>query len=111
MGFFSKFEHRVEDSFDGMNDKLFDAPISPVQIAKKAEKQMRREYEKRQSVGTVLSLDSVSSGDGVDEAGWLQDTQQKIDAEILWEEAKNDFRKEIATQNLVKPYVIYAYNL
>ncbi|MGN0302570.1 MAG: FhaA domain-containing protein [Anaerotardibacter sp.] len=42
MGFFSKFEHRVEDGFDGMNDKLFDAPISPVQIAKKAEKQMRR---------------------------------------------------------------------
>ncbi len=42
MGFFSKFEHRVEDGFDEMNDKLFDAPISPVQIAKKAEKQMRR---------------------------------------------------------------------
>lgn len=43
MGFFSRFERRVEDGFDGMNDKLFDAPISPVQIAKKAEKQMRRE--------------------------------------------------------------------
>ena len=55
------------------------------------EKQMRREYAKRQSVGTVLSLDSVSSRDYVDEAGWLQDTQHKIDAEILWEETKNDF--------------------
>lgn len=43
MGFFSKFERRVEDGFDGMGDKLFDSPISPVQIAKKAEKQMRRE--------------------------------------------------------------------
>lgn len=43
MGFFSRFERRVEDGFEGMNDKLFDAPISPVQIAKKAEKQMRRE--------------------------------------------------------------------
>lgn len=43
MGFFSKFERRVEDGFDGMGDKFFDAPISPVQIAKKAEKQMRRE--------------------------------------------------------------------
>lgn len=43
MGLFSKFERRVEDGFDGMNDKLFDAPISPVQITKKAEKQMRRE--------------------------------------------------------------------
>lgn len=43
MGLFSRFEHKVEDGFDGMNEKLFDAPISPVQIAKKAEKQMRRE--------------------------------------------------------------------
>ena len=42
MGFFSKFERRVEDGFDEMGDKFFDAPISPVQIAKKAEKQMRR---------------------------------------------------------------------
>lgn len=43
MGFFSKFERRVEDGFDEMGDKFFDAPINPVQIAKKAEKQMRRE--------------------------------------------------------------------
>ena len=43
MGFFSKFERRMEDGFEGMGDKFFDAPISPVQIAKKAEKQMRRE--------------------------------------------------------------------
>ncbi len=43
MGLFSRFERRVEDGFEGMNDKLFDAPISPVQIAKKSEKQMRRE--------------------------------------------------------------------
>lgn len=43
MGFFSRFERRVEDGFDGMGDKLSDAPINPVQIAKKAEKQMRRE--------------------------------------------------------------------
>lgn len=43
MGLFSKFERRVEDGFDEMGDKFFDAPISPVQIAKKAEKQMRRE--------------------------------------------------------------------
>lgn len=43
MGLFSKFERRVEDGFDNMNDKFFDAPISPVQITKKAEKQMRRE--------------------------------------------------------------------
>lgn len=64
------------------------------------EKQMRREYAKRQSVGTVLSLDSVSSGDDVDEAGWLQDTQQKIDADILWEETKNDFCKVLTDNQL-----------
>lgn len=43
MGFFSKFEGRMEDTFEGVADKMFDAPISPVQIAKKAEKMMRRE--------------------------------------------------------------------
>ena len=43
MGFFSRFERSVEDGFDGMGDKLSGSPISPVQIAKKAEKQMRRE--------------------------------------------------------------------
>ena len=46
MGLFSKFERRVEDGFEGINDKLFDAPISPVQITKKAEKQMRREKDR-----------------------------------------------------------------
>ena len=43
MGFISRFEGRMEDTFEGAADKMFDAPISPVQIAKKAEKQMRRE--------------------------------------------------------------------
>ena len=43
MGFLSRFEGRMEDTFEGAADKMFDAPISPVQIAKKAEKQMRRE--------------------------------------------------------------------
>lgn len=43
MGIFSKFEGRVEDGFEGAANKMFDSPISPVQIAKKAEKQMRRE--------------------------------------------------------------------
>ncbi|MDO4502244.1 MAG: DUF3662 and FHA domain-containing protein [Coriobacteriia bacterium] len=43
MGFFSRFESKVEDTFEGAADKMIDAPISPVQIAKKAEKQMRRE--------------------------------------------------------------------
>ena len=40
---FSKFEGRVEDTFEGAANKMFDSPISPVQIAKRAEKKMRRE--------------------------------------------------------------------
>ncbi len=43
MGIFSRVESKMEDTFEGAADKMFDAPISPVQIAKKAEKQMRRE--------------------------------------------------------------------
>ncbi|MGI6105589.1 MAG: FhaA domain-containing protein [Raoultibacter sp.] len=43
MGIFSRFEGRVEDTVEGAANKMFDSPISPVQIAKKAEKQMRRE--------------------------------------------------------------------
>ena len=42
MGIFSRFENRMEDTFEGAADKMSNAPISPVQIAKKAEKQMRR---------------------------------------------------------------------
>ena len=42
MGFLSKFENRMEDTFEGAAQGLSKAPISPVQIAKKAEKQMRR---------------------------------------------------------------------
>lgn len=43
MGIFSKFENRMEDTFEGAAGKMSKAPISPVQIAKKAEKQMKRE--------------------------------------------------------------------
>lgn len=42
MGFFSRFEGRVEDTFEGAADKMSRSPISPVQIAKRAEKEMRR---------------------------------------------------------------------
>ena len=42
MGFLSKFEGKMEDTFEGTADKMANAPLSPVQIAKKAEKQMRR---------------------------------------------------------------------
>lgn len=43
MGIFSKFEGKMEDTFEGGGRGMSKAPISPVQIAKKAEKQMRRE--------------------------------------------------------------------
>ena len=43
MGFLSRFEGRMEDTFEGAADRMANSPISPVQIAKKAEKQMRRE--------------------------------------------------------------------
>ena len=43
MGIFSRFEGKMEDTFEGMANSMYNAPISPVQIAKKAEKQMRRE--------------------------------------------------------------------
>jgi len=43
MGIFSKFESHVEDTFEGAANKIFESPISPVQIAKRAEKEMRRE--------------------------------------------------------------------
>ncbi|MDO4890710.1 MAG: DUF3662 and FHA domain-containing protein [Coriobacteriaceae bacterium] len=43
MGIFSRFERKMEDGFEGAADKMFDAPISPVQISKRAEKAMRRE--------------------------------------------------------------------
>lgn len=43
MGIFSRFEGKVEDTFEGAANRMAKSPISPVQIAKKAEKQMRRE--------------------------------------------------------------------
>ncbi len=43
MGFLSRFEGKMKDTFEGAADRMANAPISPVQIAKKAEKQMRRE--------------------------------------------------------------------
>ena len=43
MGFLSRFEGKMENTFEGAADRMANAPISPVQIAKKAEKQMRRE--------------------------------------------------------------------
>ncbi len=43
MGFLSRFEGKMEDTVEGAAGKMAGAPLSPVQIAKKAEKQMRRE--------------------------------------------------------------------
>ena len=43
MGFLSRFEGKMEDTMEGAAGRMSDAPISPVQISKKAEKAMRRE--------------------------------------------------------------------
>ena len=43
MGIFSRFEGKMEDTVEGAASKMSKGPISPVQIAKKAEKQMKRE--------------------------------------------------------------------
>ena len=43
MGIFSRFEGKMEDTVEGAASKMSKAPIAPVQIFKKAEKQMRRE--------------------------------------------------------------------
>lgn len=43
MGIFSRFEDRMEDTVEGAASRMSKAPISPVQIAKRAERQMRRE--------------------------------------------------------------------
>lgn len=43
MGFLSKFEGKMEDTVEGAAELMGGSKISPVQIAKKAEKQMRRE--------------------------------------------------------------------
>lgn len=43
MGLLSRFEGKMEDTVEGAADRMGATPLSPVQIAKKAEKQMRRE--------------------------------------------------------------------
>lgn len=43
MGFLQKFEGKMEDTVEGMASSLGGSSLSPVQITKKAEKQMRRE--------------------------------------------------------------------
>ena len=42
MGFFSRVENKMEDAIEGAAGKMASAPISPVQIAKQCEKQMKR---------------------------------------------------------------------
>lgn len=43
MGIFSRFEDKMEDTVEDAASRVSKAPISPVQIAKKAERRMRRE--------------------------------------------------------------------
>lgn len=43
MGFFSKFEGKMEDTVEGVASSFGGSTLSPVQITKKAEREMRRE--------------------------------------------------------------------
>ena len=53
MGIFSKFEGRMEDTFEGAAGSMSKAPISPVQIAKKAEKAMRDNLQVGDEIITI----------------------------------------------------------
>lgn len=52
------------------------------------EKQMRREYAKQQNEAPTLSLDFICDSGDVDEAAWLADSKQDINADTLWAEEK-----------------------
>ena len=83
MGFFSKFENRMEDTFEGAADKMSKAPITPVQITKKAEKQMRREtmVGAPYVAGACVEAEVVENG--------------KADKVIIFKyKAKKDYRKK-----------------
>ena len=64
------------------------------------EKQMRREYAKRKTVGTVLSLEAICDEEDVGEASWLIDAEQKIETDILLEDLKDDFCKTLTDNQL-----------
>ena len=55
------------------------------------EKKLRREYAKQKIYGRILSLDAICHGGEMDEAAWMQDTQQDIESNVLWADIKKDF--------------------
>lgn len=42
MGLLSKFEGKMEDTFEGAADKMANSPLSPCRLPRRLEKQMRR---------------------------------------------------------------------
>lgn len=65
MGIFSKFERKVEDSVEGAASAFEKSALTPVQITKKAEKQMKREkvVGKGRQIAPTLYTCLVSSED------------------------------------------------
>ena len=59
------------------------------------EKQMRREYKKRQNIGTLLSLDAICNRGDMNESVWLMDTRQSIDSDLLTAELVDAFCKTL----------------
>ena len=64
------------------------------------EKQMRREYAKQQNEGPSLSLDFICDSGDVDEAAWLADSKQNIDADMLWVEENAAFCNTLTANQL-----------
>lgn len=75
--------------------------ITVMRLLLSQEKQMRREYEKRQTVGTVLSLDTVFSSEELDTSAWLIDKNQDIETEFLVKSIQDEFMKNL-TPNQAK---------
>ena len=67
--------------------------LEVMRLLLRQEKQMRREYAKQQTLGSVLSLDAIRDGGSMDESAWLLDTRQHIDSEVLTAELTDAFCK------------------
>lgn len=59
------------------------------------EKQMRREYERQQNSGTILSLDTVYDSGDLGEPEWLVDKTQDVENESVMSIVQDEFYKDL----------------
>lgn len=69
--------------------------LEVMRLLLRQEKQMRREYKKRQNIGTLLSLDAICNRGDMNESVWLMDTRQSIDSDLLTAELVDAFCKTL----------------